>query len=76
VFTEAKYGSVRRVFIIAEKDRVLPKEEQEWMIQNNPPDQVETISGSDHMVMTSKTAQLVAHLLDIAQDFSYIAKVH
>ncbi|KAJ8441933.1 hypothetical protein Cgig2_020078 [Carnegiea gigantea] len=70
VFTEARYGSVKRVFIIAEKDRVLTKEDQEWMIEKNPPSRVETISGSDHMVMTSKTPQLVAHLLDIARDFS------
>ncbi|KAG5557231.1 hypothetical protein RHGRI_007485 [Rhododendron griersonianum] len=48
-----KYGSVRRVFIVSEKDEVGKKDFQQWMIDKNPPDKVEKIRGSDHMVMIS-----------------------
>ncbi|XP_052191761.1 methyl jasmonate esterase 1-like [Diospyros lotus] len=66
VFTAEKYGSVRRVFIVSEKDEVAKKEFQEWMIDRNPPDEVEEIKGSDHMVMVSKPVKLSALLLAIA----------
>ncbi|KAI8563601.1 hypothetical protein RHMOL_Rhmol03G0122000 [Rhododendron molle] len=42
-----------RVFIVSEKDEVGKKDFQQWMIDKNPPDEVEKIRGSDHMVMIS-----------------------
>ncbi|KAG5557233.1 hypothetical protein RHGRI_007485 [Rhododendron griersonianum] len=53
IFSRKKYGSVRRVFIVSEKDEVGKKDFQQWMIDKNPPDKVEKIRGSDHMVMIS-----------------------
>ncbi|KAJ8432429.1 hypothetical protein Cgig2_016059 [Carnegiea gigantea] len=70
VFSEAKYGSVNRVFVISEKDQIWTKQFQEWMIKENPPNQVELIRGSDHMVMISQPSQLWACLLGIAHDRS------
>ncbi|KAJ8441934.1 hypothetical protein Cgig2_020079 [Carnegiea gigantea] len=58
------------VFIISEEEQVLTKKIQEWMIEKNRPGRVLSIIGSDHMVMTSQPAQLLAHLLDIAKDLS------
>ncbi|KAK4378397.1 hypothetical protein RND71_000259 [Anisodus tanguticus] len=66
VLSRKKYGSIRRVFIVADEDKTLPKEFQQWMIEKNPPDEVEEISGSDHMVMVSKPLQLFNLLLSIA----------
>ncbi|KAK6805743.1 hypothetical protein RDI58_003528 [Solanum bulbocastanum] len=66
VLSKKKYGSVKRVFIIAAESKALNKEFQYWMIKNNPPDEVEEISGSDHMVMMSKPQQLFTTLLHIA----------
>ena len=51
---------------ISEKDQVIQKQDQEWMIEKTPPSKVETIFGSDHMVMTFQPDQLLAHLLAIA----------
>ena len=70
MFSKARYGSVNRVFIISEKDMVLSKQFQEFMIDRNTPNRVETIFGSDHTVMTSQPVQLLFHLLAIARDFS------
>ncbi|XP_070027734.1 methyl jasmonate esterase 1-like isoform X1 [Nicotiana sylvestris] len=67
VLSNKRYGSVRRVFIVAAEDKTLLKEFQEWMIEKNPPDEVEEIPGSDHMVMMSKPLHLFNLLLRIAQ---------
>lgn len=69
VLSRKKYGSVRRVYIIAAESKGLTKEFQRWMIENNPPDEVEEISGSDHMVMMSKPEQLLTTLLRIANSY-------
>ncbi|KAI4295611.1 hypothetical protein L6164_035637 [Bauhinia variegata] len=68
--THTKYGSVNRVFIISEKDRVIDKDVQRWMIKRNMPNRVVKISGSDHMVMMSKPLDLCLHLQHIATQYS------
>ena len=69
VLTKEKYGSVDRVYIIAEKDEVIKKEIQLWMTDRNPPSEVLEIFGSDHMVMMSKPRELCTHLLKIAMKY-------
>ncbi|KAG5625081.1 hypothetical protein H5410_010299 [Solanum commersonii] len=66
VLSRKRYGSVRRMFIVATESKVFNKEFQRWMIENNPPNEVEEISGSDHMIMMSKPQQLFTTLLRIA----------
>ncbi|XP_030944449.1 salicylic acid-binding protein 2-like isoform X2 [Quercus lobata] len=65
-----KYGSVKKVFIIAEKDKAIKRDFQLWMIERNPPSDVVEIKGSDHMVMMSKTIELWSHLQGIAEKYS------
>ncbi|KAL3813709.1 hypothetical protein ACJIZ3_014977 [Penstemon smallii] len=67
VLTAENYGSVARAYIVAEKDNILKEEFQKWMIENNPTDEVQIISGSDHMVMFSKPKELSSFLQEIAQ---------
>lgn len=68
VFSE-RYASVKRIFIIAEQDKLLKKDFQLWMIKMNPPDGVEEIEGADHMVMMSKPIELWVRLLAIAEKY-------
>ncbi|XP_062102165.1 methyl jasmonate esterase 1-like [Humulus lupulus] len=68
--SKEKYGSVNRVFILCDQDNVMKPSLQEWMIQNNPPDEVKVINGSDHMVMFSKPVDLTCCLQEIAQKYS------
>lgn len=68
--TWERYGTVRRVYIISEKDLVTEKDLAMWMIKRNPPHRVEEIKDSDHMVMMSKPLELWAHLLSIAGNYS------
>ncbi|XP_060174416.1 methyl jasmonate esterase 1-like isoform X2 [Lycium barbarum] len=63
------YGSVSRVFILSNEDKVVTRDLQEWMIERNPPDEVEVIEGSDHMVMMSKPVELFVHFLHIAKKY-------
>ncbi|MCD7457987.1 hypothetical protein HAX54_036734 [Datura stramonium] len=68
VLSSKRYGSVRRVFIVAAEDKQLKKEFQQWMIERNPPDEVEEIPGADHMVMMSRPVQLFTLLLRIVHE--------
>nr|XP_010315501.2 methylesterase 3-like [Solanum lycopersicum] len=70
VLSNKKYGSVRRAYIVAAEDEVLKKEFQQLMIKKNPPNEVEEISGSDHMPMMSKPLQLFTHLTRISNRYS------
>ncbi|XP_057493018.1 methyl jasmonate esterase 1-like [Actinidia eriantha] len=65
-----KYGSVRRVYILSEKDELVKTDLQRWMIVKNRPDQVEEIKGSDHMVMISKPLELFVLLQSIGRNYS------
>ncbi|XP_006346480.1 salicylic acid-binding protein 2-like [Solanum tuberosum] len=70
VLSRKRYGSVRRVFIVAADDNLLKKEIQKRMIEKNPPGEVEVIQGSDHMTMMSKPLQLFTTLESIANKYS------
>lgn len=67
--SEENYGSVSRVYIIGEKDKVITEEFQRWMIGNNPPNDLKFIPDSDHMLMFSKPLQLSSFLLQISQQY-------
>ncbi|XAR57836.1 Polyneuridine-aldehyde esterase [Bertholletia excelsa] len=65
-FTNERYGSVTRVYILCANDNVIVKEFQRWMIENSGVTEVKEIDGADHMAMLSAPQQLSDHLLDIA----------
>ncbi|POO03050.1 Methyl esterase [Trema orientale] len=69
ILTKDKYGSVNRVYIISEKDVVVNKDVEQWMLKNNQPNGVVEIRGSDHMVMMSKPIELWNHLQNIAREY-------
>ncbi|XP_022741795.1 salicylic acid-binding protein 2-like [Durio zibethinus] len=59
-------GSVRRVYIVCNKDKVTDEDFQRWMIENNPPDEVMLISDYDHMAMLPKPRELCSWLEESA----------
>ncbi|XP_062002027.1 salicylic acid-binding protein 2-like [Rosa rugosa] len=69
-FSNEGYGSVTRVYAICEKDMVITKEFQHWMIQNSGVKDVVEIKGADHMPMFSKPQELSNSLLEIAQKYT------
>ncbi|BFG38962.1 hypothetical protein CerSpe_252370 [Prunus speciosa] len=68
--TKEKYGSVRRVFIVSGQDQAIVLDVQNYIIRNNPPDEVKVISDSDHYVMISRPLKLFFHLQNIAEKYS------
>lgn len=68
--TRERNGSVWRVYIVCDEDKVIVEGLQRWMIEKNPVDEVKLISGSDHMVMFSKPVELCSHLQEIAENYS------
>ena len=71
-----KYGSVKRVFIIVEKDKAIKRDFQLWMIERKPPNDVVEIKGLYHMVMMSKTIELWSHLQGIAEKYLNPLSMH
>ena len=67
--TNEKYGLVRKVYIVWNKDRAIKGDFQRWMIENNPIDEVKVINGSDHMVMFSRPLELFSCLQEIADKY-------
>ncbi|KAL6961581.1 hypothetical protein U1Q18_039355 [Sarracenia purpurea var. burkii] len=68
-FTQ-RYESVPRSFIRSPDDRSIPLSFQNFMIENNPPDHVLQVNGSDHMVMLSKPHELSKAILQIASYYT------
>ncbi|XP_006346489.2 polyneuridine-aldehyde esterase-like [Solanum tuberosum] len=69
VLSNKRYGSVRRVFIVAPENKAFKMEFLRLMIEKNPPDEVKEIQGSDHVTMMSKPQQLYTTLLSIANKY-------
>ncbi|KAK1667872.1 hypothetical protein QYE76_056031 [Lolium multiflorum] len=68
-YTKARYGSVRKVFIVCKDDRAIVESFQRWMIENYPVDEVMEIDGADHMALFSKPAELASCLAGIAEKY-------
>ncbi|CAK9186917.1 unnamed protein product [Ilex paraguariensis] len=70
MMSSKRYGSVDRVFVICDEDKLVKKGFQRWMVEKNPPNEVVEITGSDHMAMMSKPVELSVHLRCIANNYS------
>ncbi|XP_021714228.1 methylesterase 10-like [Chenopodium quinoa] len=66
LFSEERFGRVKRVFVISEEDELVKTDFQNWIIENSPPHQVKSIPKADHMVMLSKPQELCLCLIEIA----------
>ncbi|TKY59133.1 Salicylic acid-binding protein 2 [Spatholobus suberectus] len=67
--SHSRFGSVSRVFVVSQEDRVVDPDLQRWMVEHNPPNHVIYVSGSDHMVMMSKPIDICNHLQTIAAHY-------
>ena len=71
LLTEAKFGSVKRVYVLCEEDEVMKEDFQRWMIEKNGPiDKVKLIRGAGHMLMLSKPQELCQCLCAVAEDYA------
>ncbi|TVU34861.1 hypothetical protein EJB05_16715, partial [Eragrostis curvula] len=68
-YTQERYGSVRKVYVVCKEDYAIVEEFQRWMVENNPVDEVKEIV-ADHMVMLSRPDDLVRCLEDIAEKYA------
>ncbi|XP_020152801.1 salicylic acid-binding protein 2 [Aegilops tauschii subsp. strangulata] len=69
-YTEARYGSVRKVFIVLKDDNAIFEGFQRWMVQNYPVDEVREIHGADHMALLSTPDELARCLADVAVKYA------
>ncbi|AES94788.1 putative 3-oxolaurate decarboxylase [Medicago truncatula] len=64
--TQNNYGTVAKVYIVCQQDKVLEHDFQLSMIERNPANDVKVIVDADHMAMFSKPKELFAYLQEIA----------
>ncbi|CAN6808649.1 unnamed protein product [Brassica oleracea] len=69
-FSEERYGSVTRIYIICGEDNMIPEDYQRWMISNFPVKEVMEIKDAEHMAMFSKPQELCARLVGIANKYA------
>ncbi|KAE9611192.1 hypothetical protein Lal_00012107 [Lupinus albus] len=68
--SNGRNGRVPKVFIISERDKLITKDIQMWMIgKNGPFAEIKVIKNSDHMVMFSQPMDLTFHLINIGQKY-------
>lgn len=67
---ESGYGSVKKVFIVCEKDEGLTATFQRWIIENYPVDEVRVIEEADHMAMLSTPEKLGRFISEIADKYA------
>ncbi|XP_051126674.1 salicylic acid-binding protein 2-like [Andrographis paniculata] len=69
-FSKERYGAVKKVYILCEKDIVIVAWFQRWMIEaNGGVDEVVEIDEADHMAMLSTPQQLSESLTKIAAKY-------
>lgn len=69
-FSEEGFGWVKKAFIVCVEDKVMSRETQRWMIENNGGvGEVMELPNADHMAMLSTPHQLCNSLLQIASKY-------
>ncbi|KAI7733776.1 hypothetical protein M8C21_021694 [Ambrosia artemisiifolia] len=66
LLTSDKYGSVSRVYVVCEGDRVVNEEFQRFVIEDSPPNEVKSFPGAGHMIMLSIPKDISLYLQEIA----------
>uniref|UniRef100_UPI0035F21CE6 Fifteen-substitution variant of an ancestral hydroxynitrile lyase n=1 Tax=synthetic construct TaxID=32630 RepID=UPI0035F21CE6 len=74
-FTEEGYGSIKRVYVWTDEDKIFPPEFQLWQIENYKPDKVYRVQGGDHMPQLSKTNELAEILQEVADTYADLLAV-
>ncbi|XP_027362660.1 pentatricopeptide repeat-containing protein At3g50420 [Abrus precatorius] len=74
-FSKEGYGSIPCAYIVFNEDLAIPKEYQQWMIQNAEIDVVREIKEADHMAILSKPHELCLSLLEIADKHIYLCSI-
>lgn len=70
-FKEARFGSVKKVYIICKKDVAVPEEHQRRMVAGSTVEEVRELDFADHMPMFSAPGELAGHLADVANTFAW-----
>ncbi|XP_076889051.1 methyl jasmonate esterase 1-like isoform X1 [Bidens hawaiensis] len=69
LLTKDKYGSISRVYVVCEGDRVMDEEFQRFIIKDSPPNEVKSFPGAGHMIMMSKSKDLSLYLQELVAQY-------
>ncbi|TVU34060.1 hypothetical protein EJB05_15885, partial [Eragrostis curvula] len=68
-FSEARYGAVRKVYVVCKQDMAIVESYQRTMIAGCSEAEVREIADADHMAMFSTPVELAGHLADVANTY-------
>ncbi|KAM0068138.1 putative alpha/beta hydrolase-1 [Helianthus debilis subsp. tardiflorus] len=69
LLTSDRYGSISRVYVVCEGDRVMDEEFQRFVIKDSPPKEVKSFPGVGHMIMLSHSQDISLYLQEIADRY-------
>lgn len=68
--SKSGYATTAKVYIKCKKDTGILATYQQWMIKNNPVNEVKVIEEADHMAMMSKPEELSEIISEIAKTYA------
>ncbi|OAY33397.1 (S)-hydroxynitrile lyase [Manihot esculenta] len=69
-FTEKGYGSIKKIYVWNEEDKIFLPEFQLWQIANYKPDMVFRVIGGDHKLQLTKTNEIAQILQQVADIYA------
>lgn len=69
-FTKEGYGSIKRIYVWTEEDKIFLTEFQQWQIVNYKPSMVYEVKGGDHKLQLTKTKEIAKILQEVADIYT------
>lgn len=69
-FTKEGYGSIKRIYVYGDEDKIFLPKFHRWQIANYKPHKVYLVPGGDHKLMLSKRIELFHILQEVAQTYA------
>ncbi|OAY35813.1 (S)-hydroxynitrile lyase [Manihot esculenta] len=69
-FTNKGYGSIKKIYIYGDEDKIMTEEFHEWQIENYKPEKVYVVAGGGHKLMLSRVNDLFAILQEVAYTYA------
>ncbi|XP_058010318.1 (S)-hydroxynitrile lyase-like [Hevea brasiliensis] len=69
-FTKEGYGSIKRIYVWTDQDKIFLPEFQLWQIANYKPHKVYKVEGGDHKLQLTKTNEIAQILQEVADTYA------
>ncbi|KAJ9177579.1 hypothetical protein P3X46_012786 [Hevea brasiliensis] len=71
-FTKKGYGSIKKIYIYGDEDKIMTEDFHQWQIQNYKPEKLYVVPGGGHKLMLSRVNDLFTILQEVADTYAYL----